>query len=54
MQPRSRGRRAQPELRRGSGDLVALQRYHALVEENPEEWLPWNYAETLVALGLEA
>jgi hypothetical protein len=34
--------------------LVALQRYHALVEENPEEWLPWNYAETLVGLGLEA
>ena len=33
--------------------LVALQRYHALVEENPEEWLPWNYAETLAGLGLE-
>jgi len=23
--------------------LVALQRYHALVEENPEEWMPWSY-----------
>ena len=34
--------------------LIALQRYHALVEENPEEWLPWNYAETLAGLGLEA
>lgn len=32
--------------------LVALQRYHALVEENPEEWMPWNYAETLAGLGL--
>ena len=32
--------------------LVALQCYHDLVEENPEEWLPWNYAETLVGLGL--
>ena len=34
--------------------LVALQRYHALVEENPEEWMPWNYAATLEGLGLEA
>jgi len=33
--------------------LVALQRYHALVEENPEEWMPWNYAATLEGLGLE-
>jgi hypothetical protein len=32
--------------------LVALQRYRALVEENPEEWMPWNYANTLAALGL--
>ena len=32
--------------------LVALQRYHALVEENPEEWLPWNYADTLAGIGL--
>jgi len=32
--------------------LVALQRYHALVEENPEEWMPWNYAEILAGLGL--
>ena len=32
--------------------LVALQRYHALVEENPEEWMPWNYAATLEGLGL--
>ena len=22
--------------------LVARQRYHALLEENPEEWMPWN------------
>ena len=33
--------------------LVALQRYHALVEENPEEWMPWNYAATLEGLDLE-
>ena len=32
--------------------LVALQRYHVLVEENPEEWMPWNYAATLEGLGL--
>jgi hypothetical protein len=32
--------------------LVALQRYHALVEENPEEWMPWNYADTLAGLAL--
>jgi hypothetical protein len=32
--------------------LVSLQRYHALVEENPEEWMPWNYADTLAGLGL--
>ena len=23
--------------------VVALVRNHALVEENPEEWMPWNY-----------
>jgi hypothetical protein len=32
--------------------LVALQRYHALVVENPEEWMPWNYAATVDELGL--
>jgi hypothetical protein len=30
--------------------LVELQRNHALVEENPEEWMPWNYRETLAGL----
>jgi hypothetical protein len=30
--------------------LVALQRNHACVEENPEEWMPWNYQETLAEL----
>jgi hypothetical protein len=30
--------------------LVALQRNHAFVEENPEEWMPWNYQETLKGL----
>jgi hypothetical protein len=32
--------------------LVALQRCHVLVEDNPEEWMPWNYATTLEGLGL--
>ena len=32
--------------------LVTLQRYHALVEENPKEWMPWNYADTLAGLVL--
>jgi len=31
--------------------LVALQRNHALAEENPEEWMPWNYTATLAALA---
>jgi len=30
--------------------LVALLRNHAFVEENPEEWLPWNYLETLAGI----
>lgn len=32
--------------------LVAIQRHHAQVEENPEEWMPWNYADTLAGLAL--
>ena len=32
--------------------LVTLQRYHVLVEENPEQWMPWNFAATLAGLGL--
>jgi hypothetical protein len=32
--------------------LVTIQRNHALVEENPQEWMPWNYADTLAGLGL--
>ena len=31
--------------------LVALLRNHAFVEENPEEWMPWNYQETLTGLA---
>ncbi len=31
--------------------LVALLRNHAFVEENPEEWMPWNYQETLAGIG---
>lgn len=30
--------------------LVALQRNHALAEENPEEWMPWSYQTTLKGL----
>jgi transposase len=30
--------------------LVELQRNHALVDENPEEWMPWNYRQTLDGL----
>lgn len=30
--------------------LVELQKNHALVEENPEEWMPWNYRDTLDGL----
>ena len=34
--------------------LVALHRNHALVEENPEEWMPWNFLDTLAGLALAA
>lgn len=30
--------------------LVALQRHAEKVSEHPEDWLPWNYQETLAAL----
>ena len=30
--------------------LTELQRNHPLAEENPEEWLPWNYQQTLDSL----
>ena len=32
--------------------LVSLLRYRALVEETPEDWMPWNYIATLAELGL--
>jgi transposase len=31
--------------------IVALLRNHAFVEENPEEWMPWNYQETLAGIS---
>jgi hypothetical protein len=34
--------------------LVTLLRHRAFVEENPEEWMPWNYQETLAGLSLPA
>ncbi len=30
--------------------LIELQKHHALVEENPEDWMPWNYRQTLASL----
>jgi hypothetical protein len=33
--------------------LVALLRNHVFVEENPEEWLPWNYMATLAGITAE-
>ena len=32
--------------------LVALQRHAKEVAENPAEWMPWNYKETMSRLGL--
>ena len=32
--------------------LVALQRYAKEEAENPAEWMPWNYKETMSRLGL--
>lgn len=35
--------------------LVAVLKHTALVEENPEEWMPWNFRQTLAEIeGLEA
>ena len=31
--------------------IVALLRNHAFVEENPEEWMPWNYQATLAGIS---
>lgn len=31
--------------------LVALQRHHDTVVENPGEWMPWNYRDTLARLA---
>jgi transposase len=30
--------------------LVKTMKYHAMVKENPEEWMPWNYKNTLAGL----
>jgi hypothetical protein len=30
--------------------LIVLQRHAAAVKRQPEQWLPWHYAETLAAL----
>jgi transposase len=31
--------------------LVALQRHHEQVLDNPAEWMPWNYDQTLSRLN---
>jgi hypothetical protein len=33
--------------------LVALLRHHKGAAENPSQWMPWNYKETMARLGLE-
>jgi hypothetical protein len=33
--------------------LVALQRYAKEMAENPAEWMPWNYKDTMSRLGLD-
>ena len=33
--------------------LNALQRHQQLIKENPSQWLPWNYRETLENLNQE-
>jgi transposase len=33
--------------------LVAIQRHHEHVAEHPEQWMPWNFAETLARLDIE-
>jgi transposase len=34
--------------------LVSLMRNHAFVEENPDEWMPWNYKATMAGLEAQA
>lgn len=31
--------------------LVQLQRHATHIKANPEQWMPWNYRDTLAALG---
>ena len=31
--------------------LVALLRHRQEVEENPGDWMPWNYSATIASLG---
>jgi hypothetical protein len=31
--------------------LVALQRHHERVADNPGDWMPWTYKETLTRLA---
>ena len=31
--------------------LTELQRHAADLQQNPQEWMPWNYRQTLVGTG---
>ncbi len=34
--------------------LLQLQRHAATVEQQPAEWMPWNYRQTLLRTAAEA
>jgi hypothetical protein len=34
--------------------LTELQRHAAELKQNPSEWMPWNYRETLARLTMPA
>jgi hypothetical protein len=34
--------------------LIVLQRHGEAVKQNPEQWLPWNYQDTLQQLDIAA
>jgi hypothetical protein len=51
--PRILGRRVRKSVCSGYllDYLVELQRHEAQVTEKPDEWMPWNYRETLTRLA---
>ena len=34
--------------------LVAVQQHTALVEANPDHWMPWNFRKTLADLEVDS